>query len=50
VLRFSPWGTVEKADHIRLSFSKPMVPLGAQWVEPDDVPVRVDPATPGTWR
>ena len=51
VLRRSPEGRVPLASHLSVTFSQPMVPVGAH----DDlaakgVPVRVTPQPPGKWR
>lgn len=50
VVRFSPQGQIERADHIRVSFSQPMVPLGGQRLPLERIPVQVEPEISGVWR
>jgi uncharacterized protein YfaS (alpha-2-macroglobulin family) len=51
VLRFAPEGEIPLAPFVNVTFNQPMVPvatLGALAAE--DVPVRLEPALPGTWK
>ncbi|MCA1900157.1 MAG: Ig-like domain-containing protein, partial [Chloroflexi bacterium] len=51
VLRFAPQGDVPLAPFISVTFNQPMVPLGTLGDLADiDVPVKVEPSLPGTWR
>ncbi|MEA3441321.1 MAG: hypothetical protein U9R58_13670, partial [Chloroflexota bacterium] len=51
VLRYSPEGEISLAPFVSVSFNQPMVPLATiEDLAEDQVPVRVEPALPGTWR
>ena len=51
VLRFSPEGEVPIAPFVSITFDQPMVKLGTiEDLAVVDVPVRIQPALPGTWR
>lgn len=51
VLRYSPEGEIPIAPFVNVTFSQPMVPLGAlEDLAMQDVPVIVEPSLPGTWR
>ncbi len=51
VLRHAPDGEVAVAPFINVTFNQPMVPLGTLAdLGALDVPVKVEPALPGTWR
>lgn len=51
VLRYSPQGEISVAPFINVTFNQPMVPLGTLAdLSAEQVPVKVDPALPGTWR
>jgi uncharacterized protein YfaS (alpha-2-macroglobulin family) len=51
VLRFAPEGDVPLAPFISVTFNQPMVPLGTlSDLAEKDVPVKVEPSLPGTWR
>jgi alpha-2-macroglobulin len=50
VLRILPTGEMGVAPHLSITFSQPMVPLAALGeIAAREVPVRVEPATPGRW-
>ncbi len=51
VLRYAPEGEIPLAPFVSVTFNQPMVPLTtlAQLAE-SDVPVKIDPSLPGTWR
>ena len=51
VLRYSPEGEIPIAPFVNVTFNQPMVAIGTlQQLSEADVPVQLDPATPGTWR
>ena len=51
VLRFAPEGEIPVAPFISVTFDQPMVPLGTiEDLAQADVPARIEPALPGTWR
>ena len=51
VLRFAPEGEIPVAPFINLTFNQPMVALGTlSDLAEADVPVRIEPDLPGTWR
>jgi hypothetical protein len=51
VLRFSPEGEIPVAPFINITFNQPMVALGTLGdLAMAEVPVRIEPALPGTWR
>jgi hypothetical protein len=51
VVRFAPEGEIPIAPFISITFSQAMVPLGTfSDLSQQDVPVRVTPELPGTWR
>lgn len=51
VLRYAPQGEVEIAPFINVTFNQPMVPLtDLGTLEASEMPVRIEPALPGTWR
>ena len=51
VLRYSPEGEIPVAPFLSVTFNQPMVPLATlAALKASDVPVRLDPALPGTWR
>ncbi|MEI7847141.1 MAG: Ig-like domain-containing protein [Chloroflexota bacterium] len=51
VLRFAPEGDVPVAPFVSITFDQPMVPLGTLAdLAALDVPARIEPALPGTWR
>ncbi|MBI5294761.1 MAG: hypothetical protein HY869_04740 [Chloroflexi bacterium] len=51
VLRYAPQGEIPIAPFISITFNQPMVPLGTLGdLAAQDVPVRITPALPGTWR
>ena len=51
VLRFAPEGEIPIAPFVSITFSQPMVPLGTLAdLAAENVPVRIVPALPGTWR
>ncbi len=51
VLRYSPEGEIPIAPFVSITFDQPMVPLGTlKDLAEADVPVRIQPALPGTWR
>lgn len=50
VVRYSPSQDVERANHVSLTFSKPMVPLTSQAeLAALELPVTMNPEVPGTW-
>jgi hypothetical protein len=51
VLRFAPEGEIPIAPFVSITFNQPMVPLTtlADLAE-KDVPVKIEPSLPGTWR
>lgn len=51
VLRYSPEGEIPLAPFLSVTFNQPMVPLDTlSGLAALDVPVRLEPALPGTWR
>ncbi len=51
VLRHAPEGEIPIAPFVSVTFSQPMVPLGTLGdLAAADVPVRIEPSLPGTWR
>ncbi|PKN92309.1 MAG: hypothetical protein CVU44_14300 [Chloroflexi bacterium HGW-Chloroflexi-6] len=51
VLRFAPEGEIPIAPFISVTFNQPMVPLTTlENLSETDVPVKIEPALPGTWR
>ena len=51
VLRFAPEGEIPIAPFVSVTFNQPMVPLGTLGdLAAEDVPVRIEPSLPGTWR
>jgi uncharacterized protein YfaS (alpha-2-macroglobulin family) len=51
VLRFAPEGEIPIAPFVSVTFNQPMVPLGTLAdLAKKDVPVRIEPDLPGTWR
>jgi uncharacterized protein YfaS (alpha-2-macroglobulin family) len=51
VLRYSPEGEIPIAPFVSITFSQPMVPLATlEELSAGQVPVRLDPELPGTWR
>ncbi len=51
VLRFAPEGEIPIAPFVSITFNQPMVPIGTLAdLAARDVPVRIEPALPGTWR
>ncbi|MGW8226592.1 MAG: alpha-2-macroglobulin family protein [Anaerolineales bacterium] len=51
VLRFAPEGEIPLAPFVNITFNQPMVPLGTlDDLAAEEVPVRLEPALPGTWR
>jgi uncharacterized protein YfaS (alpha-2-macroglobulin family) len=51
VLRYSPEGEIPVAPFLSVTFNQPMVPLGTlQDLAAADVPVKIEPPLPGTWR
>ncbi|MBI5951349.1 MAG: Ig-like domain-containing protein [Chloroflexi bacterium] len=51
VLRFSPEGEIPVAPFVSVTFNQPMVPLGTLGdLAEKDVPVKIEPSMPGTWR
>jgi uncharacterized protein YfaS (alpha-2-macroglobulin family) len=51
VLRFGPEGEIAMAPFLNVTFNQPMVPLATlDALTAEQVPVRLDPPLPGTWR
>jgi alpha-2-macroglobulin len=51
VLRFAPEGEIPIAPFVQVTFNQPMVPLDTlEGLSNEEVPVRLEPALPGTWR
>ena len=51
VLRYGPEGEISIAPFISITFNQPMVPLTSlEELAAEQVPVRLEPALPGTWR
>ncbi len=51
VLRYSPQGEIDTAPFINITFNQPMAPLNTlEALSAQAVPVRIEPALPGTWR
>ena len=51
VLRYAPEGEIPIAPFVDITFDQPMVPLGTiSDLAEKDVPVRIEPVLPGTWR
>jgi len=51
VLRFAPEGEIPIAPFVSVTFNQPMVPLGTlEDLAAEAVPVKIEPALPGTWR
>jgi len=51
VLRFAPEGEIPIAPFVNITFNQPMVPLTAlEDLAAEQVPARMEPALPGTWR
>jgi uncharacterized protein YfaS (alpha-2-macroglobulin family) len=51
VLRFAPEGEIPIAPFVSVTFNQPMVPLGTLGDLTElDVPVKIEPSLPGTWR
>ncbi len=51
VLRFAPEGEIPIAPFINVTFNQPMVPLATvDDLAEEDVPIKVKPDLPGTWR
>ena len=51
VLRFAPEGEIAIAPFVSITFNQPMVPLDTlAGLSANEVPVRMEPALPGTWR
>jgi uncharacterized protein YfaS (alpha-2-macroglobulin family) len=51
VLRFAPEGEIPIAPFVSVTFNQPMVPLGTlEDLAAEAVPVKIEPAIPGTWR
>ncbi len=51
VVRFAPEGEIPIAPFISVTFNQPMVPLGTLGdLNELDVPVKIEPSLPGTWR
>jgi hypothetical protein len=51
VLRFAPEGEIPIAPFVSVTFNQPMVPLGTLGdLSELDVPVKIEPSLPGTWR
>jgi hypothetical protein len=51
VLRYSPEGEIPIAPFVNITFNQPMVPLTTiEDLAEMDVPVRISPSLPGTWR
>ncbi|UCH59533.1 MAG: hypothetical protein JSV61_15125 [Anaerolineales bacterium] len=51
VLRYAPEGEIPLAPFVSVTFNQPMVPLATlEQLAEVDVPVKIEPALPGTWR
>jgi len=51
VLRFAPEGEIPLAPFVNVTFNQPMVPLATLGaLAAEEVPVRLEPALPGTWK
>ena len=51
VTRFAPEGEIPIAPFISVTFNQPMVPIGTlSDLAKEDVPVKIEPELPGTWR
>jgi uncharacterized protein YfaS (alpha-2-macroglobulin family) len=51
VLRFAPEGEIPLAPFVNVTFNQPMVPLATlDALAAEEVPVRLEPALPGTWK
>ena len=50
VRRVQPEGDVPLADRVLVTFSQPMIPVTSQEDAAKNVPVKLTPAVPGTWR
>ena len=51
VLRYAPEGEIPLAPFVNITFNQPMVPLTTiNDLAAEDVPVRLEPDLPGTWR
>jgi hypothetical protein len=51
VLRFAPEGEIPIAPFVSITFNQPMAPLGTLGdLTALDVPARIEPSLPGTWR
>ncbi len=51
VLRYAPEGEVPIAPFVSVTFNQPMIPLGTiSDLAAQDVPLKIEPALPGTWR
>ncbi len=51
VLRFAPEGEIPLAPFVNVTFNQPMVPLATlSALAAEDMPVRLEPALPGTWK
>jgi len=51
VLRFAPEGEIPIAPFVSVTFNQPMVPIGTlNDLSELDVPVKIEPSLPGTWR
>jgi uncharacterized protein YfaS (alpha-2-macroglobulin family) len=51
VLRYAPEGEIPLAPFVNVTFNQPMVPLATlAALAAEEVPVRLEPALPGTWK
>ena len=51
VLRYAPQGEIPIAPFVSVTFDQPMVPLATlEELSASEVPVRIEPSLPGTWR
>ncbi len=51
VMRYAPEGEIPIAPFVSITFSQPMVPIGTlEDLAAEEVPVRIEPSLPGTWR
>ncbi len=51
VLRYAPEGEIPIAPFVNITFNQPMVPLGTlEDLAKEEVPVKLEPDLPGTWR
>ena len=51
VVRFAPQGEVPIAPFVSVTFNQPMIPLGTiADLAAQDIPLKIEPALPGTWR